>query len=106
MTDGDACTLPLGGSRVDLRGADLRGADFSRARNFQAGCILVDATTLYNQNTKFPAGFALLDTITIPEPDSGTITITIPEPSRGLLQVTALLSLAALLRRRRSRGIQ
>ena len=106
VTDGDVCTLPLGGSRVDLRGADLRGADLSRARNFQAGCILVDATTLYNQNTKFPAGFALLDTITIPEPDSGTITITIPEPSRGLLQVTALLSLAALLRRRRSRGIQ
>jgi hypothetical protein len=84
----------LGGSQVDLRGADLRGADFSRARNFQAGCILVDATTLYNLDTKFPDGFALLDTITI------------PEPSRGLLQVTALLSLAALLRRRRSRGIQ
>ena len=104
MTDGDVCTLRSGGSRVDLRGADLRGADFSRARNFQAGCILVDATTLYELSTKFPAGFALLDMITIPEPDSGTITI--PEPSRGLLQVTALLSLAALLRRRRSRGIQ
>jgi uncharacterized protein YjbI with pentapeptide repeats len=104
VTDGDVCTLPLGGSRADLRGADLRGADLSRARNFQAGCILVDATTLYELSTKFPAGFALLDMITIPEPDSGTITI--PEPSRGLLQVTALLSLAALLRRRRSRGIQ
>jgi len=94
VTDGDVCTLRSGGSRVDLRGADLRGADLSRARNFQAGCILVDATTLYDHSTKFPAGFALLDTITI------------PEPSRGLLQVTALLSLAALLRRRRSRGIQ
>jgi hypothetical protein len=103
VTDGDVCTLPPGGSRVDLRGADLRGADFSRARNFQAGCIRVDATTLYYRNTKFPAGFALLDTITS-QPDSGTITI--PEPNRGLLQVTALLSLAALLRRRRSRGIQ
>jgi len=41
-TVGTRCELALRGSEVDLRGADLSGADFSRAKNFQRGCILVD----------------------------------------------------------------
>lgn len=90
QTNGDTCSLASGGSRVDLRGANLSGADFSRARNFQRGCVRMDATTRYDANTRFPAGFDLLGDITL-----------IPEPRSLLLEVSALLSLALLAARRR-----
>ncbi len=104
VSEGSSCTLATGAIAVDLRGADLRNADFSRALHFQRGCILVDATTLYDVNTEFPPGFDLLAELTLGAPaPAGSGGTAIPEPNSFLLRGTALALLGLLAWRRRSR---
>ncbi len=84
----DYCTLPPGTSKVDLRGADLRGAKFANAIHFHDGCIEVDGSTIYNSNTTFPVGFSLKG-------------VMLPEPDAWLLQLAGVISLALIASRRR-----
>ena len=89
-TTGGRCILEPGRVPVDLRAADLSGADFSRARNFRRGCIQVSTSTTYNARTRFPTDFSLLGKITM-----------VPEPRTGLLRAAVLVTLGWLARRRR-----
>jgi uncharacterized protein YjbI with pentapeptide repeats len=104
VSGGNNCTLTLGATPVDLRGADLRNADFSRALNFQRDCILVDANTIYDVDTEFPPGFDLLAELDFFEsPPPGSAGTAIPEPSQLLLRGSALALLGLLVLWRRNR---
>jgi uncharacterized protein YjbI with pentapeptide repeats len=84
------CTPGPGETPVDLTGAVLVGADLVSAESFQAGCILVDTTTLYDdETTGFPTGFALRSQMT-----------NVPEPSGPLAAFAAGAALSWLARRR------
>ena len=99
---GIGCTLGEGELAVDLRGAQLSATDFGSAVDFYAGCIEVDATTTYDSDTTiFPEGFTLASEMTdlaesLEDPTN------VPEPSWSLSQAAALLTLAALWRKRRN----
>ena len=99
--DGTGCTLAEGESAVDLRGAQLSGANFGSAVNFYAGCIEVDETTTYNgETTFFPEGFTLASDMT-DLAESPTEPTNVPEPSWLLIQAAALMTLAIYRRRAR-----
>ena len=96
------CTLGEGELAVDLRGAQLSGADFGSAVNFYAGCIEVDATTTYDSETTiFPDGFTLAPEMSDLAESTDEPT-DVPEPSWSLSQAVALVTLAVLWRNRRN----
>ena len=86
VIEDELCVLPTGGTAADLVGAQLSDANFSGAPHFFQGCILVDATTTYSEDTVFPVGFDL----------QSEMTIQVPEPLLLGLQGTALASLSFL----------
>ncbi|MFP6640250.1 MAG: pentapeptide repeat-containing protein, partial [Myxococcota bacterium] len=88
------CTLPDGGSAVDLVGAKLAGANFSTSAEFLRGCISVDQTTTYSLETGFPPFFDLQSEMTL-----------VPAPRAIWLQAT-MLGLVARLRARSRRPIR
>ena len=102
ISGGVGCTLGEGELAVDLRGAQLSGADFGSAVDFYAGCIEVDATTTYDSETTiFPEGFTLAPEMTDLAESTDEPT-DIPEPSWPLSQAVALVTLAFLWRKRRN----
>ncbi len=101
------CTDVEEGDRVDLRGANLKGALLAQALHFNEGCIRVDEGTIYDASTTFPADFsgALLDTMTRDDGDTFECGVAqasaIPEPGPVVSQLAVLLALLGLARLRR-----